>query len=275
MQTSHVYVDKVLTPARRPNPMSLLNPNVLASLIDSAVSTQSTLLGRATHAQIIKTLHPPLSSFLSTHLINMYSKLDLSNSAQLVLSITSTRSVVTYTALISGYVQNGHFNSAMHHFSNMRGESIQPNDFTFPCLFKASASLQSPVLGKQLHSLALKVGLVNDMFVSCSAFDMYCKTGQKEEAGKLLDEMPHRNIATWNACISNSVLDGQPKMAIFAFMEFRFLGGEPNSITLCAFLNACSDCSYLQLGTQLHGFVVRSGFESDVSVANGLINFYE
>ncbi|XP_059649584.1 pentatricopeptide repeat-containing protein At4g14850 [Cornus florida] len=254
--------------------MPFLTPNALASLVESAVSTHSSVLGRAAHAQIIKTLEAPLPSFLYNHLINMYSKLDLPNSAQLVLSLTPNRSVVTWTALIAGSVQNGRFTSALLHFSTMRRECVQPNDFTFPCAFKASSSLRSPLTGKQVHALAVKAGQISDVFVGCSVFDMYCKTGLRDEAGKMFDEMPVRNTATWNAYISNSVLDGQTRNAISAFIQFRHIGGEPNSITFCAFLNACSDALYLQLGRQLHGFVIRSGNEADVSVANGLIDFY-
>lgn len=131
-----------------------------------------------------------------------------------------------------------------------------------------------PIAGKQVHGLALKAGLINDVFVGCSAFDMYSKTGLKEEAMKVFNEMPVRNLATWNAYISNAVLDGRPRNAIDAFIEFRRAGGEPNSITFCAFLNACSDSFLLELGRQLHGFVVRWGFDGNVSVCNGLVDFY-
>lgn len=157
----------------------------------------------------------------------------------------------------------------------MLRERIRPNDFTFPCAFKASASLCMPVVGKQVHAIAVKDGQIRDVFVGCSAFDMYCKTGLRDEARKLFDEMPERNIVTWNAYISNAVLDGQPRNAVDAFIELlRVGGGQPDSITFCAFLNACSDASYLELGRQLHGFVIRIGFEADVSVSNGLIDFY-
>ncbi|PQM32933.1 pentatricopeptide repeat-containing protein [Prunus yedoensis var. nudiflora] len=254
--------------------MPFLTPNSLASLVQSALSTQSTRLGRAAHAQMIRTLDAPLPSFLSNHLVNMYSKLDLPDSAQLVLQLNPSRSVVTWTALIAGSVQNGHFASAILHFANMLRESVQPNDFTFPCAFKASGSLRLPATGKQVHALAVKAGQICDVFVGCSAFDMYCKTGLRDEARKVFDEMPERNLATWNAYMSNAVLDGRPLNAVYKFNEFLRAGGEPNSITFCAFLNACSDTSNLELGRQLHGFVMRCGFGKDVSVLNGLIDFY-
>ena len=153
-------------------------------------------------------------------------------------------------------------------------ESIQPNDFTFPCAFKASGLLRFPIIGKQIHALAVKAGQLCDVFVGCSAFDMYCKAGLRDEARKLFDEMPVRNLVTWNAYMSNAVLDRQPLNAVYKFIEFLKAGGEPDSITFCAFLNACSDTSSLELGRQLHGFVMRCGFGKNVSVLNGLVDFY-
>ena len=156
----------------------------------------------------------------------------------------------------------------------MRREGVFPSDFTFPCAFKAAASLRSSVTGKQIHGLSVKCGRLLDVFVGCSAFDMYCKTKLRGDARKMFDEIPHRNLATWNAFLSNSVTDGRPREAVGAFIEFRKIGGHPNSITFCAFLNACSDELLLSLGEQLHVLVFCSGFDTIVSVCNGLINFY-
>jgi hypothetical protein len=148
----------------------------------------------------------------------------------------------------------------------MRRENIH---FTFPCAFKASAALCLPFTEKQIHAVAVKLGQINDKFVGCTAFDMYSKTGLKFEAKRLFDEMAERNIATWNAYFSNAVLDGNPRKAIDTFIDFHRVVGEPDSITFCAFLNVCADAGYLDFGRQLHGFVIRSGFEGDVSVAMG------
>ncbi|KAG2325127.1 hypothetical protein Bca52824_007855 [Brassica carinata] len=255
--------------------MTLLTANALGSLLENAITTSSTRLGRAVHARIVKTLDSPPPPFLANYLIRMYSKLDRPDSARLVLlRLTPSRNVVSWTSLLSGLVQNGHFSSALLDFSEMRREGVFPNDFTFPCAFKAAASLRAPVTGKQIHALAVKCGRVVDVFVGCSAFDMYCKTKLRGDARKMFDEIPERNLVTWNAYISNSVTDGKPREAVGGFIEFRKIGGGPNSITFCAFLNACSDGLLLNLGEQLHGLVFRSGFDGDVSVCNGLIDFY-
>ncbi|KAK1439480.1 hypothetical protein QVD17_05298 [Tagetes erecta] len=251
--------------------------STLASHLQTAITTRSTVSGRATHAMIIKTINFPFPPFITNHLINMYSKLNLHNSAQLIVSLIPPhhRSVVTWTSLIAGTVQNGHFYSAIAQFSNMHHDCILPNDFTFPCVFKACNSLRSPVIGKQVHAIAIKLGQIRDVFVGCSAFDMYCKIGLKEDACKVFDEMPEKNLATWNTYMSNAVYDGKICKAIDGFVKLKRVGGEFSSITFCVVLNGCcSDGFYMGFGKQVHGFVVRYGYEQNVSVANGLVDFY-
>ncbi|KAL4024896.1 hypothetical protein IC575_013269 [Cucumis melo] len=254
--------------------MPFLSKNSLASVVELAVLVRSSLLGRAAHAQILKTLKTPFPAFLYNHLVNMYAKLDHLNSAKLILELAPCRSVVTWTALIAGSVQNGCFVSALLHFSDMLSDCVRPNDFTFPCVLKASTGLRMDMTGKQLHALAVKEGLINDVFVGCSVFDMYSKLGFLNDAYKLFDEMPQRNLETWNAYITNSVLHGRPEDSAIAFIELLRVGEKPDSITFCAFLNACSDKLGLGPGCQLHGFVIRSGYGQNVSVSNGLIDFY-
>lgn len=256
--------------------MAAVNLSSLAALVQSALSSRSHLLGRAAHAHITKTLQTStqLPVFLSDHLIHMYSKLDGLDSALLLLRHSPARSVVSWSSLISGSVHNGHFTFALLQFIEMLRDGVLPNDFTFPCVFKASASLRMPFTGKQTHGLALRVGLLDDVFVGCSAFDMYSRTDLLDDAMKLFEEMPVRNVVTWNSYISNALLHGRSQDAIKAFIEFRRKNGVPDPITFCVFLNACEEGFRLGLGQALHGFVIRGGFEVDLPVMNGLIDFY-
>ncbi|EPS73044.1 hypothetical protein M569_01710 [Genlisea aurea] len=254
--------------------MPLLTSRSLAAAVEFAVSSRSSLLGRAAHGQVVKKLGRAPDPFLSAHLVNMYSKLDRPRTAEVLLFLTpsDSRSVVIWTALIAGNIQNGHSASAISNLADMRRDGIQPNDFTLPCLFKAAAALRSPLLGQQLHDLSIKLLLIHDAFVACSAFDMYSKTGLLQDAGKMFDEMPRRNIATWNAAISNAA---DPPESISRYIALLRTGdASPNSISLCASLTACSAAGFLQEGQQLHGHLVKQGHDADTSVLNTLVDFY-
>jgi hypothetical protein len=51
-------------------------------------------------------------------------------------------------------------------------------------------------------------------------------------------------------------------------------GIKPNSITIVSVLPACAHLLALEQGKQIHGYAIRSGFESDVVVGTGLVNMY-
>ena len=59
---------------------------------------------------------------------------------------------------------------------------------------------------------------------------MFVKLGVIEDAYKVFVEMPHRNLETWNAYISNSVLHGRDEDSTIAFIELLRVGGKEDSM---------------------------------------------
>uniref|UniRef100_A0A0D3HNE3 DYW domain-containing protein n=1 Tax=Oryza barthii TaxID=65489 RepID=A0A0D3HNE3_9ORYZ len=252
------------------------DPQLLAAAFESAIASRSPRLGRAAHARALRLIAPALPPFICAHLVNLYSKLDLPAAAAAALASDPHPTVVSYTAFISGAAQHGRPLPALSAFAGMLRLGLRPNDFTFPSAFKAAASapLRSTI-GPQVHSLAIRFGyLPVDPFVSCAALDMYFKTGRLKLARHLFGEMPNRNVVAWNAVMTNAVLDGRPLETIEAYFGLREAGGLPNVVSVCAFFNACAGAMYLSLGEQFHGFVVKCGFEMDVSVLNSMVDFY-
>jgi len=50
----------------------------------------------------------------------------------------------------------------------------------------------------------------------------------------------------------------------------QLVGFKPNAFTLVSFLPACSHLAALQLGKEIHGYLIRCVFESDVFVGSAL-----
>ncbi|CAN1270384.1 Pentatricopeptide repeat-containing protein At4g14850 [Linum perenne] len=235
--------------------------------------------------------------FVQNGLVTFYAKRGEIELANKVFGRLSDKTIVTWTSMISGYAQNGKSLEALRVYGQMRNTNLTPEWITFDMYSKTGSIADA---GKLFDEMPERNIVTWNAYISNAVLDGrpkgalqtfrempeknlfawnamisgYAHQGSIADAGKLFDEMPERNIVTWNAYISNAVLDGRPKGALQAFIEFVWMGGEPDGITLCAFLNACADTLNLVLGKQLHGFVMRSGFESDVSVSNGLIDFY-
>ncbi|WVZ50899.1 hypothetical protein U9M48_002106 [Paspalum notatum var. saurae] len=248
----------------------------LAAVVEAAISARSPRLGRAAHARALRLLAPSVPPFICAHLVNLYSKLDLPGAAAAALAADPSPTVVSFTAFISGAAQHGRPVPALSAFAAMLRLGLRPNDFTFPSAFKAAAAAPgSAAVGPQVHALALRCGyLPGDAFVSCAALDMYFKTGRTVLARRLFEEMPNRNVVAWNAVMTNAVLDGRPLETVEAYFGLRAAGGAPNVVSVCAFFNACAGAGCLSLGEQFHGFVVKCGFEKDVSVSNSMVDFY-
>src|SRR6202041_1543521 len=69
--------------------------------------------------------------------------------------------------------------------------------------------------------------------------NMYAKCGSIDDARSVFDNMESRNVVSWNAMIAGYAQTGNGKDALELFKQME-KEIQPNSVTLCALLNACS-----------------------------------
>ncbi|XP_057856842.2 pentatricopeptide repeat-containing protein At4g14850 [Cryptomeria japonica] len=246
--------------------------------LQDCASSKALTRGKQFHANLIKNGYESVASFLNTNLLNMYAKCHDTDLARKVFDKMAERSVVSWTAMIAGYVQNGDCWECLKLFSRMRRQEqfYKPNEFTFPCVLKACAGLgrDGLSLGKQVHSCIVQIGFDSDVFTGSALLDMYAKCGVRNDALQMFDEMPGRNIVSWNAMITGCVINGCGEEGFKIFQKLRGTDVKPNYVTFCSLLYACVQASSLEQGKQVHGHLVKSGFDSEVTVGNGLVDLY-
>ncbi|KAL5703893.1 hypothetical protein ACHQM5_022386 [Ranunculus cassubicifolius] len=87
--------------------------------------------------------------------------------------------------------------------------------------------------------------------------------------------MPERNLVTWSSMISMYTQLYKGQEALCMFKEFRKSEGEnPNEFVLASVLRACVQIKGVEQAVQVHGFVVKAGYDEDVFVGTSLIDFY-
>nr|XP_043618074.1 pentatricopeptide repeat-containing protein At3g21470 [Erigeron canadensis] len=86
-----------------------------------------------------------------------------------------------------------------------------------PLVLKACAYLSMIHFGKALHSESIKTGVGSNVVVGTSTVSMYAKCGHVTNARKLFDEMPVKNVVTWNAMIGGYMLNGLTEPALDLF----------------------------------------------------------
>ncbi|GAB4827959.1 hypothetical protein Ancab_034844 [Ancistrocladus abbreviatus] len=159
-------------------------------------------LAKAVHASILTF---GADNYLLNALITAHLKLGLLSDAYTIFSGMCDLDVVTYTSIISVFGKLGYEFQALELFFRMRESGIEPNEFSFVALLTACGRILELELGFQVHSLARKLGSLSSTFVANALMALCDKCGYLEDALVLFDEMPERDIASWNTFIAGVV----------------------------------------------------------------------
>ncbi|GLT27156.1 hypothetical protein SLA2020_021800 [Shorea laevis] len=183
-------------------------------------------------------------------LVDMYAKCGRFEAADKIFRTLAHRSTVPWTALISAYVQKGLYEEGLNLFNEMHRASVRPDPATFASILKASSNLASLSLGKQLHSFVVRSGSMSSVFSGSALVDFYAKCGSIKDAIRIFQEMPERNIISWNALISAYAHNGDGEATLKSFEQMLKLDFQPNSVSFLSVLSACSHCGLIEKGLQ-------------------------
>eukprot|EP01018_Ginkgo_biloba_P018757 Gb_28582 [translate_table: standard] len=246
---------------------------IIASVLPACAHLTALQQGKQIHGYIIRN-GLELDVVVATALIDMYAKCRSLDIARLLFDKMPKKSVVSWSVMISGYAQNGHANEALTLFHQMQLEHIKPNAFIMVSVLSACAYLSAPQEGERIHGYIIRSGFESDVVVGTALIDMYAKCRNMAFARQLFERMSHKNVISWTAMIAGCAQNGHANEALIVFHQMQMQDAIPNSFTMTSILLACVHLSALQQGKRIHNYIVRNGFESDVVVANALIDMY-
>ncbi|XP_050231177.1 putative pentatricopeptide repeat-containing protein At2g01510 [Mercurialis annua] len=220
-----------------------------ATMLSIAANTLDLRLGQQLHSQAIVTT-ADLEVLVANSLVDMYAKCGRFDEAERLFIKLSSKSTVPWTAMISANIQFGLFEEGLRLFNEMRRANTSADQATFASVLKASASLASISLGKQIHSSLIRSGFISNVYSGCALVDMYAKCGSIKEAIKTFKEMPERNTISWNALISAYAQNGDGDATRKSFDEMIRSGYQPDSVSFLGVLSACSYCGLVEEGLQ-------------------------
>ncbi|KAF3431421.1 hypothetical protein FNV43_RR26152 [Rhamnella rubrinervis] len=210
--------------------------------------------------------------YSATALADMYMKLRLVDEALKVFDEMPNRNLASLNAAISGFSQNGYFRDALWVVKNGCFEAFEPNSVTIASLLSACESVG---LGMMMHCWGIKLGVEKDAYVATSVLTVYSNCDELVLAEKVFEEMPNRNVVTYNAFISGILRNGEPRMVLDVFKRMmEGLGENPNSLTFLSVLSACASLSYIQFAKQVHGLITKIEQGLDVMVETAIVNTY-
>lgn len=212
---------------------------------------------------------------VATALVNMYGKCGSVDDACGMFAKISTPNVISWTAMIAAYAQQGYSKEALQLFAQMRELHVQPNKITFVTILNACASSEALAEGKLIHSWIADRRFESDEVVGTALVSMYGRCGSLEDAHHIFDKLPRKDdVVLWSAMITAYTQFGHAWEALQFFQQMRQQRIIPNKVTFVSLVDACTSLASLPEGKLLHGHIAYHSFESDLVVANALVNMY-
>lgn len=179
-----------------------------------------------------------------------------------------------YHTMLKGYAKHSSLDASLSFFCRMRHDSVIPVVYNFTYLLKLCGDSSDLRRGKEIHAQLITSGFSWNLFAMTGVVNMYAKCRQMDDAYKMFDRMPERDLVCWNTIISGYAQNGLAKVALELVPRIFEEGHRPDSITIVSILPAVADMRSLRIGKAIHGYVLRAGFESLVNISTALVDMY-
>lgn len=207
-------------------------------------------------------------------LVTSYFKCGCCSFGRQVFDEMLERNVITWTAIISGLVQNEMHEDSLSLFVKMRHGPVEPNFLTYLSSLMACSGLQALREGRQIHGLVWKLGIQLDLCIESALMDMYSKCGSLEDAWRIFESAIEFDEVSMTVILVGFAQNGFEEECIQFFVKMVKAGAEVDPNMVSAVLGVFGVDTSLGLGKQFHSLVIKRNFGSNPFVGNGLINMY-
>lgn len=231
-------------------------------------------VGKSVHGYVIRAGYESLVN-VSTALLDMYAKCGSVATARLIFDLMSHKTVVSWNAMIDGYVQNGYPEDAIYMFQKMLDQGVEPTNVSIMGALHACADLGDLEHGMFIHKLLEQLKLDSDISVMNSLISMYSKCKRVDIAAKIFEDIQGKaTLVSWNAMILGYAQNGRVNEALRCFHDLQSLNIKPDSFTMVSVIPALAELSVTRQAKWIHGIAIRSCLDSDVYVMTALIDMY-
>ncbi|CAN6447668.1 unnamed protein product [Victoria cruziana] len=244
-------------------------------LLQACVDTKSLIHGLKLHENLVSKSPAGLPLQIKAKLMKLYCICGHMDKARQMFDGIPQPDIQCWAALINAYTKNGYPNESLSLYSEMKNRNeIQPDKFILLDVAKACSMLSDLIKAKEIHEDAERFCLSVDILVGNALIDLYGKCGCMSRAYLIFNKMPKKDVISWTSMIVGLVHCGYCEDALQLFSDMVLAGIQPNSVTISSVLPACSSLMDLELGTVIHGYVIRIGIEENVFVSGTLIDMY-
>ncbi|CAM8995733.1 unnamed protein product [Rhodiola kirilowii] len=186
-------------------------------------------------------------------------------------------SVSQYNVMIRGYsICDDSALKGLAMYQSMRGAGVCPNSISSSFAVKCCAKMGALDGGQQLHARVLVDGHQFDNLLMTTLMDLYSVLGRFDDACKVFDEIPVKDIVNWNVLISCYIKNKRAPEALKLFNLMLRQGGEsvPDDVTCLLVLQACGQLGAFDFGVKVHQYVIEKNYTDRINICNTLVAMY-
>ncbi|KAL6603220.1 hypothetical protein ACP70R_043581 [Stipagrostis hirtigluma subsp. patula] len=184
-----------------------------------------------------------------TSIVVAYSRSGDMGSAEKVFQGCPVKDMVAWTAMVTGYAQNAMPMKALETFEQMAAAGMAIDEVSLTGAISACAQLGAVRRAAWVHEIAEQNGFGRNVVVGSGLVDMYAKCGLIDEARRVFEGMPEKNVYTYSSMIVGLASHGKANNAIALFSDMvRRADVEPNHVTFIGVLTACSHAGMVKQG---------------------------
>ncbi|KAL6547853.1 hypothetical protein OROHE_009558 [Orobanche hederae] len=185
------------------------------------------------------------------------------------------RDIVSWNTVTGGLLQNGMYGEALLAVKEMGKLNLKPDSYTLSNILPVFAQYVDLMKGKEIHGYTIRHGFDKDLYIGSSLIDMYANCTRLEDSYKVFSSSPHKDSVSWNSMIAVCVQNGWFDEGLKLFREMLMADIEPVAVSFSSIMPACAHLTTLCLGKQIHGYIIRRGFDNNnIYVANSLMDMY-
>ncbi|XVF54982.1 hypothetical protein PTKIN_Ptkin05aG0224300 [Pterospermum kingtungense] len=230
-------------------------------------------LGLRIHSLVVK-LGFDRDVFVKTSLLCLYAKCGFLDYALNVFDDIPEKNVISWTAMITGYIDVGRYREAVDMFSKLIDMGLRPDSFSIVRVLSACAHSGDLNSGEWIERCITQFGLNRNVFVATSLVDMYAKCGNMVKARCVFDGMPEKDIVTWSTMIQGYASNGLPKEALDLFFQMQKQKLAPDCYSMVGVLSACAGLGALELGDWASKLMDIDEFLSNPVLGTALIDMF-
>ncbi|KAI9118470.1 hypothetical protein K1719_010802 [Acacia pycnantha] len=196
---------------------------------------------------------------------------------------TKTRGISFFHSLLCSYNGSQNAKWPLAIFWQLLVANANPDDLTFSLLIKAFASSFSSdtyssavteLQVSQVQTQLVRRGINQFVYVNTALLDFYMKLGLTTNARQLFEDMPCRDVVSWNALICGYSRNEYGYDALGLFVQMLREGFRPDHATIVGLAPACGRFELILQGRSLHGFGIKAGLGFDGQLKNTLSSMY-